>query len=238
MRESRLRLLGGFGLESSGTEIRLPVGSQRLMAFLALRGPSHRNVVAGTLWPEVPEAQALASLRTGVWRMNKLMPGLVTASAPSLSVSRTTLVDCREQEAFATGLLREHREDGDWLTSGLPSLWRGDLLPGWYDDWVVFERERLVQLRLQALERCARLLLQRDRLDDALQLALEAVRAEPLRESATATLMTVHVAMGNVSDALRLYDLFRAMLLRELGVQPSPRLRAVLPPTCGSLTRP
>jgi DNA-binding SARP family transcriptional activator len=232
MSKSRLRLLGGFGLESSGVEVALPVGGQRLLAFLALRGPSHRSVVAGTLWPEVPETQALASLRTGVWRTNKLMPGLVTGSARALSVSSMTSVDSQDQEAFTAGLLRHGSDDEDWFRAGLPHLWRGDLLPGWYDDWVVLERERLTQLRLHALERCALLCLQRERLDIALQLALEAVRTEPLRESANATLIAVHVSMGNVADALRQYDLFRTLLFQELGVDPSPRVRAVLPPSC------
>ena len=57
----------------------------------------------------------------------------------------------------------------------------------------------------------------------ALHLALEAVRAEPLRESANARLIEVYLAEGNVCDALRQYDAFRALLQRELGLEPSPR---------------
>ncbi len=45
--------------------------------FLGLRGPTHRSVIAGTLWPEVPEQQSLGSLRTGIWRINRLVPGLL-----------------------------------------------------------------------------------------------------------------------------------------------------------------
>jgi DNA-binding SARP family transcriptional activator len=226
---SRLRLLGGFGLQSSSAPVELSLGTQRLLAFLALRGRSHRYVVAGTLWPEVPEGQALASLRTGVWRTNRTLPGLVQADGPELELSHKTTIDSREQEAFTTGLLREHREDEEWLDAGIDCLWCSELLPGWYDDWVVFERERLNQLRLHALERSARVMIRRHRLDVALHLALEAVRAEPLRESATAALMEVYLSEGNVVDALHRYEDYRALLVRELHVEPSPGLTELLP---------
>lgn len=226
---ARLHLLEGFALESGDARVDLPVGMQRLLAFLALRGPAHRCVVAGTLWPEVPEAQALASLRTGMWRMNRILPGAVSADGVSLAMSGAMTVDTREQEAFATRLLRDHVEDEHWINDGLSSLWHGELLPGWYDDWVVFERERLNQLRLHALEHTASLLTRHGQLETALQLALEAVRAEPLRETANAVLMSVYLAEGNVVDAIHQYEAFRDLLERELGLEPSPSLCRLVP---------
>ena len=65
------------------------------------------------------------------------------------------------------------------LSEQLGCLWPSDLLPGWYDEWVVDERELLRQLRLHALERAAEVFIRERRLDLALTLALEAVRAEP-----------------------------------------------------------
>lgn len=226
----RLKLLGGFAFERLGSPIQLPAGMQRLLAYLALHGTSHRCVVAGTLWPEAPETQAMASLRTSVWRMNRAFPGVLSPANATLSLSGDTSVDSREQERFATQVLRDDSDSQDWCTSQLECLWSGDLLPGWYEDWVTFERERLSQLRLHALERSARVLIQRQQLDIALQLALEAVRAEPLRESATALLMAVYLAEGNVVDAIRQYDVFRMMLHSELDVEPSFRLTGMLPP--------
>jgi len=238
MATSRLFLLEGFSLEHAGVPVELPVGSQRLVAFVAIRGPSPRSVVAGMLWPEVPEHQALASLRTGIWRMNKAVPGLLIGEPSVVAVAAGVQVDSRQQEVFATTLLRDHRDDAEWLHAGLGALWPSQLLPGWYDDWVLFERERLSQLRLHALERGARLLTDRDELEAALQLALEAVRAEPLRESANAALMAVYLAEGNTCDALRQYDAFRDLLHRELDLEPSPRLERMLPRRHHALTAP
>lgn len=230
MDNMRLRLLRGFVVESASARIDLPAGTQRLMAFLALRGPAHRCQVAGTLWPDVPESQALACLRTGVWRLNRTLPGAVTSEGLRLSVPQTLSVDSREQEIFTTRLLREHVQDEQWIAERLGILWQGDLLPGWYDDWVIVDRERLNQLRLHALEYLSSFMARRNHLTAALQLALEAVRTEPLRETANARLIEVYLAEGNVSDALHQYESFRCLLQRELGVPPSPTLSRLLPP--------
>ena len=237
MTGTRLQLLEGFALGGADSRIDLPVGVQRLLALLALRGPTHRCVVAGTLWPDVPETQALASLRTGMWRMNRMAPGLVEADGVRLAMAQVVSVDSQEQEFFATGLLRDPVEGESWVTEGINHLRRGELLPGWYDDWVVFERERLNQLRLHALELTAALLTRLGRLNTALELALEAVRIQPLRETANAALMSVYLAEGNVCDAVHQYEVFRDLLRRELGLEPSPELSRLLP-TAAPLTLP
>jgi len=225
----RLTLLREFCLERSGTCVEVPASTQRLLAFLALRGPAHRCHVAGTLWPDVPERQALASLRTGVWRINRIQADLVECDGSVVGIPAAMQIDSRDQEGFATDLLRERVEDDGWIGERLGTIWPGELLPGWYDDWVVFERERLSQLRLHALEYLAALMVRRNNLDFALQLALEAVRTEPLRETANARLIEVYLAEGNVYDAVHQYDSYRALLDRELGLAPSPAVTGLLP---------
>jgi DNA-binding SARP family transcriptional activator len=229
MTSTHLRLLEGFALQQDHASVELPRGTQRLIALLALRGPSHRCVVAGTLWPEVPESQALASLRTGIWRVNRKLPGCIVCDGPGVATSQSMSVDSLEQERVSLELLREHVDDAEWITQRLEILWRSELLPGWYDDWVIFERERLSALRLHALEHAAVVLTRRGLLGAALQLALEAVRAEPLRETANAALIRVYLAEGNVSDAVHHYEMFRRFLQRELGVEPSQALEELLP---------
>lgn len=224
----RLRLLEGFALEGARSAIELTDGMQRLLALLALHGPMHRRVVAGTLWPEVPEAHALASLRTVIWRLGRVTGDLLRVEGSALAVRADLAVDSREQEAFTTQLLSDPTGRGAWIPAGVAELLRGDLLPGWYDDWVVVERDRLRQLRLHGLERTASILVGRSRLDEALLLALEAVRTEPLRESANRVLIAVFLAEGNVSDAVNQHDAYCRRLRSELGLEPSPRLIALL----------
>jgi DNA-binding SARP family transcriptional activator len=100
----------------------------------------------------------------------------------------------------------------------------GELLPGWYDDWVLLERERLRHLRMQALEAVAARLASLGRHCEALQAAHAVVRAEPMRESAHRTVVSVHLSEGNVAEAVRAYEFFRTMLEDELGVPPTEQM--------------
>jgi len=108
--------------------------------------------------------------------------------------------------------------------------WRGDaidLLPGWYDDWVIFERERIRQQLLHALEALSRRLADLGRCAEAVDVAISAVGADPLRESANRVLIEVHLAEGNVVEARRTYERYREAVRRELGVEPGEQLASL-----------
>ncbi len=221
----RVTLLDGFALRAgchrSATED-LPHGVQRLLALLSLSGRPARSAVAGQLWPDVPEEQAHASLRSVLWRLRRTVPGIVEASGGALALAAGVVVDVRELLSWAQ---RVHEPRAGTQRTTLPdAAVRGDLLPGWYDEWVLLERERLRQARLHALEAVAGRLAAEGRHGEALDAAHLAVRAEPLRESAHRTLVEVHLAEGNVAEAIRAYEVFRALLLDELGVSPTERM--------------
>jgi DNA-binding SARP family transcriptional activator len=103
-----------------------------------------------------------------------------------------------------------------------------ELLPGWYDDWVLFDRERLRQLRLHALEEAARAYLCSQQYGRALQSAIAAMRAEPLRETPHRLMIEVHLSEGNAYEALRVYHAFHDLVRRELGLSPSPHMQDLL----------
>jgi DNA-binding SARP family transcriptional activator len=227
----RVTLLDGFSLRSGGrradaTAGDLPRGVQRLVAHLCLSGRPARAAIAGHLWPEVPEEQALGSLRSALCRLHKVAPGLVDVSGGALSLAAGVRVDVRELRDWAERVRDPHAGVGDVTLP--PAVLRGDLLPGWYDDWVLLERERVRQLRLHALESLALRLVAVGRLADALEVAYEAVRAEPLRESAHRTVVRVHLAEGNLVEAVRAHDRFRELLWEELGVPPSELMARLL----------
>jgi DNA-binding SARP family transcriptional activator len=104
----------------------------------------------------------------------------------------------------------------------------GELLPDWYDDWLVTERERLRQLRLHALEESVRVLIERGRLSEAIDLGLRAVAMEPLRESAHRLVIRAHLAEGNRAEALRQYRCCADLLRHELAVEPSAQMAVLL----------
>ena len=89
----------------------------------------------------------------------------------------------------------------------------------------MLEIEEWRQLRLHALEGLARSLTSERRFAEAAAAALAAVRAEPLRESGHAALISVHQAEGNQSEALREFERYRELLFLELGLEPTLALR-------------
>ncbi len=221
---ARVTLLDGFGVQLGAKGSRsaleeLPHGVQRLVAHLCLSGRPPRCTVAGQLWPEVSEEHAHGSLRSALWRLQKAAPGLVTVTAGRLSLADGVRVDVRELDDWVRRVRdpRSGVEDVELPDAGL----LGELLPGWYDDWVMLERERVRQVRMHALEQIAVRLAAAGRSGDALQAAYAAVRAEPLRESAHRTVVRVHLTEGNVAEALRVYEQFRALLADEIGARPS-----------------
>ena len=226
-RVAELSLLGAFELRCDGDRVSLPMSAQRLLAFVALHErPLLRVYVAGTLWMDVSDERAGASLRSALWRLNRPGHRLVEATTTHLRLSPELDVDLRRATALAQRLLDGAASD-DELDSADGAL-RGELLPDWYDDWLLFERERFRQLSLHALEALAEQLAADGRPGRALAAALSAVRSEPLRESAHRALIRVHLAEGNRGEALRQYELCRRLLRDRLGVDPSPQLDALL----------
>jgi DNA-binding SARP family transcriptional activator len=103
-----------------------------------------------------------------------------------------------------------------------------ELLPGWYEDWVLIERERLRRLRLSALESLAEQECRRGRYGVAIDAALIAVGLEPLRERGHCTLIRAHLGERNTVEAVRHYHEYRALLRRELSVEPGTELTAMV----------
>ena len=226
----RLSLLGGFELRCTGRDVAVARSGQRLLALLALQArPLERCWVAGTLWLDATEERAGASLRSALWRLPQ--PGgtaVVEATTTHLRLARDLAVDVQELTGLAQGLeLPTARAGDDHLD---PSVLASDLLPDWYEDWVVLERERYRQLRLHALEALSARLTEAGRFGAAVQAGLAAVAGEPLRESAHRTLIQAHLAEGNPGEAVRQYHLYRRLLATELAIDPSPAIRGMVQP--------
>ncbi|HEY7201287.1 MAG TPA: BTAD domain-containing putative transcriptional regulator, partial [Candidatus Dormibacteraeota bacterium] len=212
-----LTLVGGFQLRGTGGLIALPTGAERLLAFLALRGVRlQRTYVAGALWPDAPEARARANLRTVLWKLGGSHYPLVEAGREHLWLSPGVRVDLAE----ATEVARRVVQDPD-SASLRDCRCRGlfeDLLPDWYDEWLIFERERFRDLRIHALEAISERMARLGRYGEAVHAGMAAVHAEPLRESAHRALISAHIAEGNIEAGIRQFDVFQRCLRDELGI--------------------
>jgi DNA-binding SARP family transcriptional activator len=228
----RLTLMGRFALWQGRRELEIATGSQRLIALLALRDrPAGRLHVAATLWPDSPTERSLAVLRTALWRVNQASKQVIVAAPSLLRLDDNIEVDVHELLAFARQLNQMEKPlDAVYANSvGVANL-VSELLPDWCDDWLQDEREELRQTRLHALDGLAWRLSESGLFADAIQAALAAIRLEPLRESAHRTLIAMHLAEGNRSEAWRQYHRCRRLLREELGIEPSDSMRLLLEP--------
>jgi DNA-binding SARP family transcriptional activator len=221
----RLELLGRWRLRTGEDGVVLPTTARRLVALLALSGPRSRAFVAGSLWPDGSDALAMGNLRATVSRLRKLQPELLVTEPGMLALSSCVSVDVHHLQDLADEVLHGYDDVPEGALAGLADA---ELLPGWYDDFVLLHRERLEQLRLHALETLADRLCAQGDYPDAVGAALAAVHAEPLRESSHRALIRVHLAEGNHAAAIRQFRAFRDLVRRELGLEPSPRMAALL----------
>ena len=227
----RLSLLGSFELRCGGEPVRLPMSAQRALVFVALHDrPVRRSLVAGTLWMDSKEALAGASLRSALWRLRHPGHPLIEATPSHLRLASDLRVDYRDAVEQAQGLCAGAWPRGRVADNPLLEWLSTDLLPDWWDEWVLLERERYRQLRLHALEALCATLAAQGRFAQAVAAGLAAVACEPLRESAHRLLVQVHLQEGNRAEALHQYAICRRLLRDELGLAPSPSLERLVRP--------
>lgn len=223
-----VHLFGGPYVLVEGRRRAVPEGSKRLLAFVALRrGRVERRHVAGTLWPIGGDDRAAGNLRSSLWRLRSAGVEVMDCDKWSLSLTSDVWVDVHDLRQWADRVILGKPLPDD-LRRGPPEADALDLLPGWYDDWTILERERLRQRVLHALEAQSRELSRRGRHADAIEAAIAAVNAEPLRESAQRALIEAYLDEDNWVEARRTLVGYRALLAQELQVTPSRNLERVV----------
>jgi DNA-binding SARP family transcriptional activator len=224
-----LRLTGEFALVVGDRRLTLPHSAERVVAYLALANrPVVRSRLSGSLWIDGSARTAAKSLRTALWRTHLAGADLIVGTADRLRLHPAVSVDVLSLADLGHRLVRH--PDAAALAEVGRLLDAVELLPDWGDEWIVADRERFRLVRLEALESAAAALAERGSLGDALLVALAAVHAEPLRETARRLLIRIQLAQGNHAEAIRNYQEYVALLRTEFGVAPSPALHRLLAP--------
>ncbi len=106
-------------------------------------------------------------------------------------------------------------------------LYRGNLLDGWYQDWCLFERERLQRMYLAMLEKLMAYCEAHGEYELGVDCGTSALRCEAAHERIHRRLMRLHYLAGDRTAALRQYERCVALLREELDVGPSERTVAL-----------
>ena len=238
-----IQLLGAFRLVSGET----PVTSvdvprlQSLLAYLVLHrvAPQPRAHLAYLMWPDSTDAQALTNLRNAVHRLRHTLPDAdaflhVTRQGLQWQAARPDVSWTLDVQDFERALteadeaerVQDLRATCQALTRAV-EVYRGDLLPSCYDEWIIPERDRLRQAFLRALERLIGLLEREREYATAISMAQRLLRLDPLHEATYRQLMDLYAASGDRASALRTYHACTTVLERELGAAPSRATREV-----------
>ncbi|MGW1957580.1 AfsR/SARP family transcriptional regulator [Streptomyces sp. NPDC001920] len=152
---------------------------------------------------------------------------VITSVGQRLLLSPDVHVDLQEAwEGARQGAEGSWPLSNDW--EDLLNKLGKELLPGWLDEWLTLERDRWDQLRVYALENVAQKFQAAGQYMPALQAALEAISVDPFRETAHRIVMEVHLAEGNIASAIKRYQQYRTLLLRELRVAPSRQMTQLI----------
>ncbi len=215
-----LRILGQFDVQFDGRTIDIASRpAQNLFAYLCFHPDlqHRREKLAGMLWPDSDESNARSNLRHALWRLGESV-GKDVFLADKLSISinpdADLWVDVVEFEASS---------DDDTLEAVLTAvqLYQGELLPGFYEDWVELERERLRAVYDRKVERLIALQLDSGRWAAAVEWSERWIAQGDVPESAFRSLMTAYRALGDSAKIVATYERCRTILREELEVEPS-----------------
>ncbi len=231
----RVHLLGEVQVVRGITPIPLGGGQrQALLALLALRAPRSlgRAEIIDALWGENPPTTAVNAVQVHVSALRKALgPDSVVVAGDGYRLGAGIGVDvvdfvvaCRRG---ASELARGQAGAAETLRDAL-DLWRGPALAGLDSaTFLAAERTHLEEARLTVLEQRIEADLQIGRHRDVAAELESLVAVHPLREGLRALLMQALYRSGRQAEALAVYDVGRRVLQEELGLDPSPALRAV-----------
>ena len=232
----RVSLLGEQAITDEGTGIR--ARSSRAVVLVALLvvhagSPQARQRIAGLLWPDSTDAQALTNLRRELHHLRQILgeePSLEVTSRDLCWRDTTTCrVDARvfdiERAAALEAAAADDRDEILEHATRAIAQYRGELLPGVYEDWVLEARS---ELEGQCVDLCHLVCQARTRMGDltgAADAARRLIRLRPLEESGYRTLMQLQADLGDRAGAVSTYHHCASVLERELGILPDPATR-------------
>jgi len=216
-----VRFLGTFDVKHKKKPISISSRpAQSLFAYLLLNaGSSHRREkLAGLLWPDFLEETARGNLRHALWQIRKSLPSskeylVADGLAITFNPSAEYWLDVAELEKLSD------TASADEIITVL-SQYQGELLPGFYDEWVISEREHLYSIFEHHTARLMSLLQGEKRWLDILNWGERWIKLGQKPEPAYRALMIAQAAKGDMSKVAATYERC-VKSLKEFGIEPS-----------------
>jgi DNA-binding SARP family transcriptional activator len=211
------------------------VGELFCYLLLDRERPHNRENLAALLWNQSSTSQSKRYLRKALWQLQTGLAKLTKTSKQSIidvdnewiklngNASINLDVACFENAFLASRGISGYELDAQKAQdlSQAIQLYKGDLLEGWYQDWCLFERERLQRLYLLMLDKLMRYCEAHGKYEAGLEYGLRILGYDEARERTHRCLMRLFYLSGDRTEALRQYERCCKILLEELDIKPA-----------------
>ncbi len=228
-----VRLLGQFVVFLDGASVQINSRpAQSLLAYLLINAGKafRREKLAGLLWPDTSDANARNNLRQALWRIRKSLEK--DSPTPQLYFLVDDLkVGFNAESDYSLDVNKLEAKVDDSIS--LPklietvSLYTGELLPGFYDDWIVLERERLQSAYETQMDLLIHRLIENQNWPMAIEWSERWIASGSVPEPAYRSLMIAHAGRGDLSRMATAYHRCEKAMLNELGLEPSESTRSL-----------
>ncbi len=231
------QLLGGFNLHLDGREAKA-LQTERLTLFLAYlflnsETPPSRKQLAFLFWSDSTEEQARTNLRNLLHLLRRAFPEIdsfLEVDTQSIHWKSGAMIECdvkQFKDALAQAKATKEEQARIRHLQEAVNLYRGELLPGFYEDWVLVQREELHQAYLNALTQLTKLLEDARRYEEAIEVVNRLIRADSLNETAYGHSIRLHALRDDRAGALQVYHNCVTALKRELDIEPSAEIKSL-----------
>lgn len=225
-----VRLLGQFDVLRNGKRLAIPTrNAQNLFAYLVLNAnKAHRRErLSGLLWPDSAEENARSNLRHELWRLRKSLD----SGGESYFIANDLTIAFNPHSEFSLDVNRLESKPIEGSTAvdliDALSTYRGELLPGFYDEWVFLERERLKSIFEAKVARLLEILQAEGRWVEVVDWANRWIALGGWPEPAYRALITAYASTGDMSKAVATYERYSQVLQKDLGMKPAEQTQAL-----------
>ena len=201
--------------------------------LLNLRRPLLRDQLAAVFWGDYPIQPARKYLRNALWKLRQALDASGAPSDQFLLISDESISFLHsgsyqlDIERFENGILPFQDIPGQQLSpqqagelEKTVEIYTGDLLEGVYDDWTLYDRERLSLLYTAALSKLITYHEVHGHYERGLAYAERILARDNTREQIHLQMMRLYWLSGDRPSALAQYRRCKQILHEELNIQP------------------
>jgi DNA-binding SARP family transcriptional activator/predicted ATPase len=226
----KVYLLGQFKLQANDQSFNLTSRpAQSLMAYLVLHpGVEHRReTLAALIWPDTMDSNARSYLRQALWRIRKSFSGTSLSWEDFFQINDLS-VNFRVDSDYwldVDQLVNPALDIKEDELIEIVSCYKGELLPGFYDEWIVLERDRINAAYHQKMSSLLERLLETGQWGEVVNWSEKWILIGSSPEPAYRALMRAYANLGNQTMVVATYQRCVEALSRDLDLDPSPETK-------------